>query len=126
MIRGKKIKIRSDYLDPGSGLCYGGKKNNFVISADGTIHKCTLDFEDPGSIVGRIFNNQMQYNDRYFKYISNSERCKLYYDCFFAPACTGDPCPLKSKEERRCSFVKDNLDLVLKILDQAKPFDYIS
>lgn len=123
---GKKIQIRSDFLNPGSGLCYGGKKNNFVISADGTIHKCTIDFEDPNSIVGSFFNNQIQYNDKYFKRIANSERCASYYNCFFAPVCTGDPCPLKTKDERKCSFIKDNLDLVLKILDRAKPFDSIS
>ena len=122
----KRISVRTDYLNPGMGLCYGGKKNSFVISSAGSIHKCTINFEEPGSIIGSFSGNKIQYNSKYYRYIANPSRCKSYYDCFFAPVCTGDPCPLKSDKDRKCSFVKDNLDLVLKISDRYEPFDIIA
>lgn len=122
----KKIFIKSDYLDPGAGLCYGGKKNNFVFSADGSIHKCTINFENSDSIIGVLSGNRILFNNQYYHYISNPNRCKSYNSCFFAPVCTGDPCPLKGEKDRKCSFVKDNIDLVLKILDKNTPFKVIN
>ncbi len=121
----KQVTLDSDFLEPGSGLCYGGRKNHFVVSSDGTIHKCTINFEDPMSIVGNLFDDRIELNNQYYHYIANPSKCPRYYSCFFAPVCTGDPCPLKEKVGSNCSFVKDNLDLILQILDKYEPFPVI-
>jgi uncharacterized protein len=34
--------------------CYAGFANSFVIRSDGTIAKCTVDFESPENKVGQI------------------------------------------------------------------------
>lgn len=119
------IPIRFDFLDPGSGLCYAGKKNNFLISSNGSVHKCTLDFEDKNSTVGQLINNRIEISSDYFKYICVPTTCNDYLNCFFSPVSTGDPCPIKGKNERRCSFVKDNLDVVLQIADKNGLVDLI-
>lgn len=112
------IPIRFDYLNPGSGLCYAGKKNNFLISSDGSVHKCTIDFEEDQSTVGCLTNNCIKLSKQYFKYVCVPTTCGEFHNCFFSPVCTGDPCPIKGSNERRCSFVKDNLDIILQIADK--------
>ena len=115
----KRINLNLNYLEPASGLCYGGKKHNYLISARGTIHKCTTKFEEPSSIIGELTDSgNIQLNTNYYKLISNYIRCKNIEYCNIAPICTGDPCPYKSSDENKCLFIKDNLDLILKIYDK--------
>lgn len=119
----KGLNLKRDMLNPGMGLCYGGKNNNYVIKADGSVFKCTIDFEDKNNQVGILNDGKITLLDRWYSYISDRYNCKEYYSCFFAPVCTGDPCPKKNRNEKACSFLKENIDVILCILDKYKEFD---
>lgn len=113
-----KINLNINFLSPGYGQCYGAKKNSFVISSKGTLHKCTILFENKESIVGEINKNAIYLNDKYYNLISSLNSCKKLAKCFLSPICTGNPCPYKRKNDNKCVFIKNNLDLILKIIDK--------
>lgn len=121
----KKINIHRNFLDPGGAACYAGKKNNFLICSDGSVHKCTVNFGNTQSIVGKIVNGSLLLNDNYFSMIINSSNCKNYLKCFYAPLCLGDPCPLKERGKSNCPYNKENLDIILQIEDKYKEFRII-
>lgn len=121
----KSLNLRKDLLNPGMELCYGGKKDNFVIKSDGSVFKCTIDFEDKNNQVGVLDDGKLILFDKYYNYISDRNKCKDYYRCFFAPVCTGDPCPKKNNNQKNCPFLKDNMDLILCIMDKYEEFEII-
>jgi len=121
----KPININVDMLNPGGGVCYGGKLNNYLLCADGSLHKCTVDFEDPKSIVGKIENGTLSHNPRFYSMLSSSDNCPKYKNCFYAPICMGDPCPLKKRNVSNCPYHKEHLDEILVLYDKNKPFQTI-
>lgn len=121
----KPINISVNMINPGGGVCYGGKKNNYLLCADGSLHKCTVDFEDPNSIVGEIKDGTLKHNSKFFSMLSSSENCPEYKTCFYAPICMGDPCPLKERNIKNCPYHKEHLDEILVLYDKNKPFQTI-
>ena len=121
----KSLNLAKELLNPGMSLCYGGKRDNFVIKADGSVYKCTIDFEDKKNQVGILANGKMTLFDKYYNYISDRYKCAEYYECFFAPVCTGDPCPKKDSKQKNCSFLKENMEIVLCIMDKYSGFEVI-
>lgn len=113
------VNLNLNILQPGSGLCYGGKKHNYVISASGTCHKCTILFENIDSIIGELDDKgNILLNNKYYNLISDYTKCRYFSKCNVAPICLGDPCPYKKPSDSRCLFIKNNLDIILKIIDK--------
>ena len=121
----KKINLSTLFLNPGSGTCYAGRLNNYLICADGSLHKCTVTFEDPNTKVGEIKSGTIKHNNYFYKMISNFNKCKDIYSCFNAPICMGNPCPIKQKSGSNCSYFKDSLDVILQIFDKQNRFPII-
>lgn len=119
------IRLSDLFLNPGSGVCYAGKLNNFLICADGSLHKCTVTFEDKDSVVGKIQNGRLECNEKFYEMISDFNKCDKVFECFNAPVCMGEPCPVKGEGGSSCSYFKDTLDIVLQIFDKMGKFDLL-
>lgn len=133
-----KVNLIYGYLEPGGDFCYAGKKNAFLFSSTGEVHKCTLLFESEDSRLGEL-NNRGEINfDRgqnRLKWIANQLDCKNYSICKYAPLCLGCSCmaarnQLKNchsdtKDTTLCSLRKYNIDIVLKLLDKTYDFEVI-
>ena len=119
------ININTSYLNPGGIVCYAAKRNNYFIPSDGSLHKCTVTFEDKESIIGEIKDGRIYHNSNYYSMISNSKKCKSFGKCFAAPLCCGDPCPLKNYDAKNCSIIDLQLSHVIKLIDKNKEFDVI-
>lgn len=122
----RKINLSTMFLEPGNGVCYAGKLNNYLICSDGSIHKCTVTFENPKTSVGKFREGKILLNDYFYSMISDFRNCKSIESCFNAPICMGDPCPVNSRTNHKCSYLKDCLDIILQILDKQKGFEIIS
>lgn len=117
----KRINLSTLFLNPGSGVCYGGKSNNFLFCSDGSVHKCTVTFEEVGTSVGELINGEIILNDNYYKMISDYTKCDKIFECDSAPVCMGEPCPVADRDDtvgKHCSYFKDCLDIVLQIFDK--------
>lgn len=121
----RKINLSTIFLNPGTGTCYAGKLNNFLICADGSVHKCTVTFEDPKTSVGKLKNGNIEVNDFYYTMISNFNNCEEFYSCFNAPICMGNPCPIRKEKNHKCSYLKQSIELILQILDKEHEFPII-
>lgn len=122
----RKINLSTMFLNPGNGVCYAGKLNNYLICSDGSLHKCTVTFEDPQTSIGALGSGgTMSFNEHYYSMISDFRNCNDIDTCFNAPICMGDPCPTNSKINNRCSYLKDCLDIILQIFDKQNSFDVI-
>ncbi len=119
----RSINLSNLFLNPGSGVCYAGKTNSFLVCSDGSLHKCTVTFEEKDSVVGEIVSGKMILNEKYYEMISDYSNCDKVFDCFHAPICMGQPCPVKSHTGSNCSFFKDSLDLILQIFDKNGKFE---
>lgn len=84
-------------LSPHGNVCYAGKETAIVVGSDGKVYKCTLAFDDPRNLVGRLTPNGELELDRsrwelWTKTNGNTEsRCG---QCSFFPCCQGRVCPL--------------------------------
>lgn len=124
----REINLSTLFLNPGSGVCYGGKSNNFLFCSDGSVHKCTVTFEEDNTSVGKLVSGKMELNDNYYKMISDYTKCEKIFDCDSAPVCMGEPCPVADREDtvgKHCSYFKDCLDIVLQIFDKNGKVDFL-
>ena len=121
----RKINLSYLFFNPGSGVCYAAKINGFLICADGSLHKCTVTFEEPDSEVGKIESGKLKLNDKYYKMISDYTNCDTVLECLYAPICMGEPCPIKSHTGKKCSYHKDSLDLILQVFDKNAKFNLL-
>lgn len=117
-------RINFNMYHPGSGACYAGKRNSFLIRANGDVHKCTVSFEQPETAVGEICEGKLLLNDKYYSNIIDIDNCENFYNCYFAPICMGTPCP--NDKKRGCPYSKDYLGISLKILDKNNPLEVIN
>lgn len=116
-------RINFSMYYPGNASCYAGKRNMFLIRANGNVHKCTVNFEQPESQVGKLYHGKLNLNEKYYSNIIDINNCNSFYNCFFAPICMGTPCPTDKK--RGCPYTKDYLGVSLKILDKNYPLELI-
>ena len=101
---GFKTKATTSLRFDGS-VCYAAFANSFVIGSDGTLYKCTLDFENQINKVGYL-NEQGDMKletNKMFSWVSLSEdnACR---NCFLLPTCQANSCPLHRirDKERPC------------------------
>lgn len=122
----RKINLSTMFLNPGNAVCYAGKLNNYLVCSDGSLHKCTVTFEDPQTSIGTLGSQgEMTLNEHYYSMISDFRNCKDIDSCFNAPICMGDSCPTNSKINKKCSYLKDCLDIILQIFDKQNSFELI-
>lgn len=104
-------------------VCYATRKNSIVIGSDGTLYKCTGDFEFEKNNVGNLTNNgELQYNQNYNLWIGGvyniEEKCN---NCFYSACCLSNNCPavrVKKLTDNTCSFEKENLSLFLELFNK--------
>jgi len=114
--------IYDGFLDNAGGVCEAGQKNSFVITTDGSIYKCTCNFEDcPQAKIGQLEANGCMNLE---KEAQNQWLCSFSHctkDCFYAPICLRDACSavrvLKRDTKEKCPLEKRNLSKILQLLD---------
>lgn len=109
MLYSKNNEMKIDFLshlsvlDGNTNSCYAMGRSNYVIGADGTIYKCTSDFETP---LGNVKNPE-----EIETWIKEEEMMKTPADCrrcFFYGACKRSICPKAIKvKEKMCPLEKD-------------------
>lgn len=58
-----------------SGTCYASKDNSIVIGSDGTLYKCTVHFDMPDNIVGKLNEDGFaEFNENYSKWITPTHK----------------------------------------------------
>ena len=120
---GYPLNFTYDNLLECGSICYAGEKNSFVITPEGGIYKCTCDYaNEPESRIGTMlpdgYMNIDQY--KYAQWICSFSGCKNK-NCFYKPICFADACPSKrvfKKDGNCCPFEKEDLSLILQVLDQ--------
>lgn len=125
------INLTTIFMNPGGRVCAAAKKNSYLISTDGTIHKCTLNFESSDSILGELTSNgNMCINaEKNAEWIGVCDYCKSQKNCYMAPLCFGDHCPLPKTMGQRicgelyCPEIKLYMDVYLKCLNRFDKFE---
>ena len=127
---GKLLEKNYEYIDadvyktllsPGGQICYAAKCNQYTIGSDGTIYKCTCDFENKDiTMIGTLEDGirKSDYCEWLLDMNQANEECKK---CYYFPVCMGDSCPRKRigcKEKFRCPIEYGMMDSILKILDK--------
>ena len=121
------------YMNPGESICVSARKNSYLLSSKGVIHKCTLAFEDTSS-AGEI-KNDTGFNiseDRDRLWLCRENYCLSEKKCRIAPLCLGEICPLlRLNNERKigqklCPEINSYIDLYLQCLHKHKSFERIT
>lgn len=108
----------------GSGVCYAGKRNNFVVGANGIVYKCTVNFENEVNKVGHVNEDgsvEIDYQ-KLSKWVTPSgvpDKCRL---CYSSLACPGGQCAAQRVAEREhrevdCGYERNNIDEILRLLN---------
>lgn len=114
--------IYDDFLESAGGMCEAAKKNSYVINTDGSIYKCTCDFDNQSEAkIGKISKNGEFILDesRVAAWLCNMSNCNE--NCFYAPICLRDACPairvLHKSNTKKCPLEKRELSKILQLLD---------
>ncbi|MCT8140462.1 radical SAM protein [Anaerobacillus sp. CMMVII] len=108
-------------LQPTASVCYAAKPNSFIVASNGSLHKCTLAFDDEDNQLGNLNRDgtlQIDY-DKLAKWTTSGEETdENCQSCFFRPACQGNHCPYyrKTTGDRPCSHEKRNIKKVLRLI----------
>lgn len=100
-------------LDKHSNSCHAIGKNNYVIGTDGSIYKCTSDFEKALGNVGNPgeIENWFDFETDYVP----DEECDK---CFFYGACGRKICPKALKTgQKMCPLEKECIDELLESIE---------
>lgn len=118
-----KMNVDSDAINisPNS-TCYASSENSFVIGVDGMVYKCTVALYDQSNHVGYLKTDGKLVLDQskmnlWTQSGINDSTCK---DCFFAPSCHGDSCPLIriEKNTQPCPAQKKNVRQYITLMDR--------
>ena len=110
-------------LTPAGAVCYCAKPTALVVSADGSLHKCTLALDEEINQIGQINEDgslDLDYDRLAFWVTSGEEKDEVCQSCFFRPACQGNNCPFyrKATGQQPCSFEKKQIKKVLNLIWQ--------
>lgn len=111
------------HLDYQGCTCYASKKNSVVIGSDGTLYKCTGDFEFEQNKVGKItLDGRMDFNENYYLWIGGMCACDKKCDnCYYSACCLSNNCPavrVRGLNNDVCSFEKEHMGLFLELFDE--------
>lgn len=106
-------------LDYAASICYASKKENVVIGSDGTLYKCTRDFEWEKNKIGHITDDgKLIFNENYYLWLGKSgepkPKCK---DCFYEANCMRATCPyvlVSGFDESFCPPEKEYMGLFIE------------
>lgn len=80
----------------GGEICYAGRKDDFVIRADGSLQKCTLALDEPENEIGYIdLDGNAHINQELHKKWYDIEPQDQCYSCKKIFTCMSKACPLK-------------------------------
>lgn len=100
-------------LIPEHTICYAAKENTLVISADGNIGKCTVNFEDPKNQFGNILSCDFDsFSLDSMEYSNSMHSNKDCIKCCIYPLCFGKQCP--ARRVQLCSDIIDKYKLIIK------------
>lgn len=104
---------KPEELIPEHTICYAAKKNTLVISADGSLGKCTVNFEDPKNQFGNILNCDLEsFSLDSIEYCNAVHSDKECIKCCIYPLCFGKQCPARSVQ--LCGDIIDKYKLIIK------------
>ena len=118
-----KSNVCSDRLLPFSHICQATKYNSFIIDYDGTLLKCTLDFNSLNNKIGRLTKDGDMWIDHEkhckwltvgFENITKCQKCKLL------PLCFGRRCVSSALESKSLSCNPDLEEIFL--MEQIKSY----
>lgn len=100
-------------LKPEHTICYAAKENTLVISPDGNIGKCTVNFDDPNNQFGNLLNwdlDSLSLNS--IDYCNSMHSKKDCVKCCIYPLCFGKQCP--ARRIQSCKDIIDKYKLIIK------------
>jgi len=104
-------------------ICYAAKSNTLMIRADGTIGKCTVNFNDPRNNFGNISSyNWKESTLESFRYNDMNFDCNTCINCCLYPICFGIQCPARRKQACEKIYRKSLTILSKTKLDSPKLF----
>jgi len=114
------------YIEPHQ-TCYAANPHSFAFGVDGMAYKCTVALYDERNHVGQLHGDGTMtvYEDRLRLWTEggvSDEGCK---QCFFAPSCHGDSCPLERIDtgSQPCPDWKMQVPEMIQLMDrQSYPF----
>ena len=112
--------IYMEDLQPSGVVCPTARVNSFLVRSNGAIHKCTMGFENPDTLVGNICDKKEIVENRYNKWLCQWDYCGKLTECKFAPVCFGDSCPaqrlLLPNDQYSCPRIFELAEVYLKLL----------
>lgn len=88
-----------DDLDPHEAICYAAKQNTLMIRSDGSMSKCTVNFQDKKNYFGNILSKDVK-DVTLNSYVYNRSQHKKEecIRCCIYPLCFGRQCPARSHQ----------------------------
>ena len=124
-----------NFQDDGRNICYASKMHSYAIGADGSIYKCTCNFEFENNLLGYITDDGTFVIDKSKQrpFIVGAlrhlnETCS---DCFFSIRCAGSYCIVNSLMKRGNSFMcfppytKSFTKQQILLLDKIRPIQVL-
>lgn len=104
-------------------VCYASRKNSVVIGSDGTLYKCTGDFEFDKNKVGILEKDgTLNYNDNLNLWLGGIHALDKKCDsCYYSACCLSNSCPavrVRGLSNDSCSFEKEHMGLFLELFDE--------
>jgi uncharacterized protein len=93
------LKLTADYQLSygGNGICYAAKPNHYCIGPDGSVYKCTVQFDNEKNHIGSISNLNFDQSKKIDFWEKSTERLlegkKICMKCEYFPICAGISCP---------------------------------
>lgn len=88
-----------DDLDPHETICYAAKENTLMIRSNGSIGKCTVNFQDKDNYFGNILEQDIENfalsSCSYNRSEHKKEEC---IKCSIYPICFGRQCPARKRQ----------------------------
>jgi uncharacterized protein len=118
-------KIVKGYLAPHGNVCYASRDSSLVIGADGTVYKCTVAFNDPRNVVGKLqADGRMVLNPSLLSLWTalDSKDTTWCETCHFYPSCQSRKCPLIAIKENKpnCPMTKEMYETLVKLVAYGK------
>lgn len=120
-------QIIKEFLVPHGNVCYASKESSIVIGSDGTVYKCTVAFDDPRNIVGKVTSDgKLVINQKLWNlWTKIDDKDTTWCDsCSFYPSCQGRKCPLTTinQNKPRCPITRKEYETLVKSVAFGKDF----
>jgi uncharacterized protein len=92
-------KLVKQSLQSHGQVCYASRASSIVVGSDGTVYKCSVDFENEKNKVGRLLpDGRLDLNlSNWDLWVNNNfSENEMCIDCPIYPLCQGKYCPKKS------------------------------